>query len=83
MTNGHQRQRHGVTKNLAEGIGGVLVGAAAVLVLRGWLGPRACRSPSTTAALTPEAMPQATPTPPIPAKPKRRPSPKRQPESTP
>jgi hypothetical protein len=31
---GPQRQRHGVTKNLVEGIGGALVGAAAVLLLR-------------------------------------------------
>lgn len=37
MSRGRQRQRHGVSKNLAEGIGGVLVGAAAVLLLHGWL----------------------------------------------
>jgi hypothetical protein len=34
-----QRQRHGVTKKLVEGIGGLIVGAAAVLLLRQWLGP--------------------------------------------
>lgn len=35
MWNGDsQHQRHGVTKNLVEGIGGVVVGAAAVLLLR-------------------------------------------------
>jgi hypothetical protein len=34
-----QRQRHGVTKNLVEGLGGVIVGAAAVLLLRRWLRP--------------------------------------------
>ncbi len=33
MQNGRQRQRHGVTKNLLEGLAGVLVGAAAVLFL--------------------------------------------------
>ncbi len=30
-----QRQRHGVRKKIVEGIGGVLVGAALVLFLRG------------------------------------------------
>ncbi|TVQ88219.1 MAG: carbon monoxide dehydrogenase [Chromatiaceae bacterium] len=30
---GPQRQRHGVAKNLAEGIGGLMVGAALVLLL--------------------------------------------------
>lgn len=34
-----QRQRHGVTKKLVEGIGGLIVGAAAVLLLRQWLRP--------------------------------------------
>lgn len=29
-----QRQRHGVTKKLVEGVGGVLTGAALVLLLR-------------------------------------------------
>lgn len=31
----HQRQRHGVRKHLVEGIGGLMVGAALVLLLRG------------------------------------------------
>jgi hypothetical protein len=31
---GPQRQRHGVTKAKAEGVGGVLVGAALVLIAR-------------------------------------------------
>lgn len=40
MSDGRQRQRHGVTKNLVEGIGGLLFGAAAVLLLREWLSRR-------------------------------------------
>jgi hypothetical protein len=32
---GLQRQRHGVAKNLAEGAGGLIVGAALVLLWRG------------------------------------------------
>jgi hypothetical protein len=39
MPEGWQRQRHGVSKNLVEGIGGALIGAAAVLLLRQWLRP--------------------------------------------
>lgn len=35
------RQRHGVHKNLVEGVGGVLVGAALVLLLRQLLTRRA------------------------------------------
>lgn len=34
---GMQRQRHGVTKNLAEGIGGLVVGAALVVLASQWL----------------------------------------------
>lgn len=34
-TGAGQRHQHGVTKNLVEGIGGVLAGAALVLLLRG------------------------------------------------
>jgi len=30
---GKQRQRHGVTKNLVEGIGGAIVGAALVILI--------------------------------------------------
>lgn len=78
MIDGRQRQRHGVSKNLVEGISGLLVGAAAVLLLRAWLSPR------TAARMAPEAASaQAIPTPPAPTKPRRRPSPKNKPESTP
>ncbi len=31
-----QRQRHGVTKHLVEGLGGALTGAALVVFLRSW-----------------------------------------------
>lgn len=31
-----QRQRHGVTKNLVEGVGGVIVGAALVVFASQW-----------------------------------------------
>jgi len=34
---GVQRQRHGVAKNLAEGVGGVIVGAALVVLASQWL----------------------------------------------
>ncbi|MBK5940241.1 hypothetical protein [Halochromatium roseum] len=34
---GLQRQRHGVAKNLAEGIGGLIVGAALVVLTSQWL----------------------------------------------
>ncbi|MEA3638891.1 MAG: hypothetical protein VBE63_02985 [Lamprobacter sp.] len=34
---GMQRQRHGVAKNLAEGIGGLIVGAALVVLTSQWL----------------------------------------------
>lgn len=34
MSDRRQRQRHGVHKKLAEGIGGLLVGAALVLLAR-------------------------------------------------
>lgn len=34
-----QHQRHGGTRHLAQGIGGLVVGAAAVLLLRHWLRP--------------------------------------------
>ncbi len=40
MSSGPQRQRHGVTKHLVAGAGGLLVGAAVVLLLRGWLSRR-------------------------------------------
>jgi hypothetical protein len=38
-----QRQRHGVTKNLAEGVGGVVVGAALVVLVGQWLKRRQLR----------------------------------------
>ena len=34
---GPQRQRHGVTRNLVDGIGGLVVGAAVVLLAAQWL----------------------------------------------
>lgn len=46
MSDQRQRQRHGVHKNLAEGIGGLLAGAALVLLARSVLKARA-RSAST------------------------------------
>lgn len=36
-----QRHRHGVRKNLVEGVGGALVGAALVLLMRGLFKQRA------------------------------------------
>ncbi len=50
MTNSGQRHQHGVKKNLAEVVGGLLAGAALVLFVRGLLGRRAqapSSSPST------------------------------------
>jgi len=41
---GMQRQRHGVSKNLAEGVGGVVVGAALVVLVGHWLKRRQQRS---------------------------------------
>lgn len=35
MSQGPQRQRHGVKKKLVEGAGGLLVGVALVVLLRG------------------------------------------------
>lgn len=46
MSHGNQRQRHGVKKNLAEGIGGLVVGAALV-VLIGQLRRRRAKTPPT------------------------------------
>lgn len=43
-----QRHQHGVTKNLVEGIGGVLAGAALVLFLRGLVKRRAASQAVTT-----------------------------------
>lgn len=40
MSDHRQRQRHGVTKGLVEGAGGLIVGSALVLFLRQLLRPR-------------------------------------------
>ncbi|MCK7578980.1 MAG: carbon monoxide dehydrogenase [Chromatiales bacterium] len=46
-----QRHQHGVRKKLVEGVGGVLVGAALVLLMRGLVKRRnADQTPSTTPA---------------------------------
>jgi hypothetical protein len=50
---GGQRQRHGVAKNLAEGMGGLVVGAAIVVLARDIL-RRGDRRP----AASPQAPPQ-------------------------
>lgn len=44
MSDGWQRQRHGPTKHLLEGIGGFMVGAAAVLLLTRLFGARPARA---------------------------------------
>lgn len=41
MNSQRQRQRHGVHKNLAEGVGGLLAGVALVLLARSLLKKRA------------------------------------------
>ncbi|MGQ9830506.1 MAG: carbon monoxide dehydrogenase [Thermochromatium sp.] len=54
MANTRQRHRHGVRKNLVEGVGGALTGAALVLFLRSLFQRRATPAsadasvPSTT-----------------------------------
>ena len=58
MFDGPQRQRHGVTKHLVEGDGGLVVGVAAVLLLRGWLSGRRA-TPARAAAPTPAPTPNA------------------------
>jgi hypothetical protein len=50
MSSHQQRQRHGVHKRLAEGIGGLLIGAALVLFARSVLKKRA--SPAATEGAT-------------------------------
>jgi hypothetical protein len=50
MSSHQQRQRHGVHKHLAEGIGGLLIGAALVLFARSVLKKRA--SPAATEGAT-------------------------------
>ncbi|MCF7992383.1 MAG: carbon monoxide dehydrogenase [Thiohalocapsa sp.] len=49
MSDGRQRQRHGVAKNLAEGIGGLVVGAALVVMIRSALKHRRGRAASAPA----------------------------------
>lgn len=78
MSDGRQRQRHGVAKNLAEGIGGLLVGAAAVLLLRGWLRQRATANPVLATAV---AAPTDTPSDPGQPPAKAAPSPRRRPQT--
>ncbi len=59
---GMQRQRHGVAKNLAEGIGGLVVGAALVLLTRGLMKHRArSQSPSAPTASAAEASTETIP----------------------
>lgn len=53
MSEGRQRQRHGVAKNLAEGVGGLVVGAALVVLTRSLLRQR------RGVGATPEALPRA------------------------
>jgi hypothetical protein len=55
---GRQRQRHGVAKNLAEGIGGLVVGAALVVLIRGMLKQRAASAPSAMPANAPSNQPE-------------------------
>ncbi|WP_200235244.1 carbon monoxide dehydrogenase [Thiohalocapsa halophila] len=62
MSEGRQRQRHGVAKNLAEGIGGLVVGAALVVLARSLLRERR-RGGATTDALPRAADPTASATP--------------------
>jgi hypothetical protein len=50
----HQRQRHGVKKKLVEGIGGVLIGAALVVLVRGFLRGRVAK-PNATSQTTQNA----------------------------
>lgn len=51
MSDGPQRHRHGVYKNLFDVIGGLAVGAAAVLLLRGLARRREAPAPAGKAAL--------------------------------
>ncbi|AGA91594.1 hypothetical protein Thimo_2897 [Thioflavicoccus mobilis 8321] len=60
MNNGQQRQRHGVHKHLAEGVGGVLVGAAVVLLLRGLFRKPDPRAPAAAPTSDPPSSAPAT-----------------------
>lgn len=50
MSDTRQRYQHGVHKNLVEGIGGALTGAALVLLLRGFFKRRATPDVASTPA---------------------------------
>ena len=52
MGAGRQRQRHGVAKNLTEGVGGWVVGAALVVLIREVLKKRSAASPADAPATT-------------------------------
>lgn len=71
MPEGRQHQRHGVSNSLVEGIGGALIGAAAVLLLRDWLGRR--RTTPTVATVGADPAPAAAAAPASEASPKARP----------
>jgi hypothetical protein len=67
MSDHRQRQRHGVHKNLVEGIGGLLVGVALVVVARGIARRRSARVARTTpeteaqTAVEPKVSAEASP----------------------
>lgn len=58
MSEGHQGYHHGVHKNLAEGIGGALIGAALVLLARSWLKQRARPAAPSQEDTPPTTKPQ-------------------------
>lgn len=59
MSDHRQRQRHGVTKHLVEGVGGFLVGSALVLLARRLLGSRPAGRASSEHGQDPKASPVA------------------------
>lgn len=57
-----QRQRHGAAKNLAEGVGGLIVGTALVLLVRELMrGRKAGRTPEAARATASLPPPDARP----------------------
>lgn len=58
MADTRQRHQHGVRKNLVEGIGGALTGAALVLFLRGLFQRRA--TPASAGASVPSTTDRKT-----------------------
>lgn len=52
MFDGRQRQRHGAAKNLAEGLGGVFVGAALVVLIGSTLKRRRAHLPEPAPSST-------------------------------